>query len=256
METPLRILFADDEDSFRLAVTNFLVGNGYVVEGVASGSEAVDALRRSTFDVIILDQMMPGMSGLNVLQWMLEQKNQTPTILLTGSGSEDLAVEAMKLGAFDYIAKERLDLHHLPIIVNGVNERNLFRKEKEERNRILRSRESITASIDTFEKAIVSLSHVANNSLTLLSLNLEEYIREHVVPYQTDEARRGSEEDFVEIKRELEVIASTVKAMRNLTTAMQERLQGETGDASTDRALNIDVEARMAQHKSRMNEQS
>jgi CheY-like chemotaxis protein len=255
MDNPLNILFADDEDSFRFAIAKYLRGCGYAVDVAESGEEVIQALKTKRFDVILLDNIMPGMTGLNVLQWMLEQKNETPVVLMTGSGSETIAVEAMKLGAYDYIAKEYLELHHLPIVLNGVNERNLFRKEKEERTKILRSRESIRTSIGTFEKAISSLSHVANNSLTLLSLELQEYIRSYVAPFQSEEIQESSKAAFNEIKAELDLLVSTIKSMRKLTDAMQDRLAADSGDSSSDhRTLKHEIDARVSEHKQRMDE--
>jgi DNA-binding response OmpR family regulator len=254
MDSALNILFADDEDSFRIAIAQFLRQTGYVVDVAESGDEAIQALKSKRYDVILLDNVMPVMSGINVLQWMLEQKNDTPVILMTGSGSESIAVEAMKLGAYDYIPKEHLELQHLPIVINGVNERNLFKKEKEERTKILRSRESIRASIGTYEKAISSLSHVANNSLTLLSLELQEYIRNYVAPFQSEEVQRGSKAAFDEIKSELDLLVSSIKGMRKLTDAMQERLASDSDDPTDDRMLKREIKARVADHKHRMNE--
>ena len=62
---------------------------------------------------------------------MYEQKNETPVLMLTAAGTENIAVEAMKFGAYDYIRKEQLQFEVLPILINGVYQQFLFRKEKE-----------------------------------------------------------------------------------------------------------------------------
>jgi DNA-binding NtrC family response regulator len=130
MSNPLRLLIVDDEDAFRLALKSAMTDSGYLVESCDCGEAAINLLHASLFDVILLDYRMPGISGLNVLQWMLEQKMETPVIMLTAVGSENIAVEAMKLGAYDYFAKDTIDIFHLPIAINSAYERYLFKKEK------------------------------------------------------------------------------------------------------------------------------
>lgn len=104
---PLQILIVDDEEPFRKVVSVVLQDRGgFDVEECESGESAIAALRQRAYDVVILDYRMEAVSGLNVLQWMLEQKIDTPVIVLTGAGSEHIAVEAMKLGAYDYIQKD------------------------------------------------------------------------------------------------------------------------------------------------------
>jgi DNA-binding response OmpR family regulator len=231
VSNPLHILFAEDEDSFRLALRRSLTEAGFLVEAVVSGRDAIAALGVQVFDVIVLDYQMPDGSGLNVLQWMLEQKDETPAIILTGAGSEDIVVEAMKLGAYDYIRKDQVDLRHIPIIINGVHERHLFRREKEQRNRDFRNRGSINGSIQAVEKAMISLSLVINNSLTLVFLNLQEFIRNHVVPYETAENQPRSQAAFDEIRKELEVVSSSMKSMLDLVSAIQGRVSADAMDA-------------------------
>lgn len=114
-----RILIAEDEESFlRVLITGLELTDRSIVYACESGDEAVEALKGSKYDVAILDHRMPGMTGLNVLQWMHEQKLDTLSIMLTGAGSENIAVEAMKLGACDHMRKD-----HFPILVQSVYER-------------------------------------------------------------------------------------------------------------------------------------
>jgi CheY-like chemotaxis protein len=250
---PLHILFAEDDNSFRLALTESLTVKGFVIEAVSSGEDAIAALRGGNFDVIIIDYQMPGMSGLNVLQWMLEEKCEIPAIVLTGAGSEHVAAEAMKLGAYDYIVKDQIEMHHLPVVINGVRERYLFKKEKADLNKVLQNRENIRSSIETFEKAIISLSHVANNSLSLLSLSLHDYVRDHALPYLTQESQPQSQIALAAIDRELEVVLSTIKSMLNLASAMRHLLSGETDSATIKEDIRQQADAIMKEHKTLMN---
>ena len=249
---PLRILLAEDEESFRSALSQFLTERGCIVEAVETGGEAVAALGTQGFDLIILDHAMPGMSGLNVLQWMLEQKCETPAIVLTGAGSEHVAAEAMKLGAYDYVVKDQIDLYHMPIIINSVRERYLFRKEREGKDKILLTLKDIGGSIKPFGKAIDSLSHVANNSLALLSVNLEEYVQSYALPGLTQEKQSHAQSALEEIREDLQAVTSAVKSMLNLTAAMQRILSDEKGSALTDGAVQHETDSVMEEHKIRM----
>jgi DNA-binding response OmpR family regulator len=254
MPDPLRILFAEDENSFRLALTSYLSEKGFIVEAVSSGDEAITAMWERNFDVAVLDYEMPGKSGLNVLQWMLEEKCEIPAIVLTGAGSEHIAAEAMKLGAYDYIVKNQIDMYHVPVIINGVHERHAFKKEKESLDKERQSRENIRSSLETFENAIISLSHVANNSLSLLALSFQDYIRDFVLPHLTQEVQKQSEGALEGIKKELDVVLSTIKSMLILANAMQSRLSGDTDSGTLREGIQQQVDAIMKDHRTRMDQ--
>jgi DNA-binding response OmpR family regulator len=163
----LRVLVAEDEESFLRVLTAVLESTKrFTVYPCEEGEEAIEALKRSHFDVAILDHKMPGLSGLNVMQWIHEQKLDLPVIMLTGAGSENIAVEAMKLGAYDYIRKDSFDRNHFPVIVNGVYERYLFKKDRDKREaRALKLEKDIAA----FEMLSNSLSTFAQDVAATLS---------------------------------------------------------------------------------------
>lgn len=90
---PLSVLLVDDEGFFISLIASQLQDEyGYKVDTAFTGREAVDKIAKAkrAYDVILLDYMMPEMSGLNVLQWMHEQKNETPVVMLTAAGSENV----------------------------------------------------------------------------------------------------------------------------------------------------------------------
>ena len=95
----LRVLLVDDEDSFRLSIEMGLkMTSTFAVDSCGSGEEAVDLLKKEAFDVILLDNRMGEMSGMDVLEWMHSQKISTPVILVTAA-SESTAIEAMQLAS-------------------------------------------------------------------------------------------------------------------------------------------------------------
>ncbi len=220
----LRVLMVDDEDSFRKVVKEFLSASaGFQVQDCDSGEAAVETLKNKEFDVVVLDYKMPGgISGLNVLQWMHEEKMETPVIMLTAAGTETIAVEAMKLGAYDYVQKDQIDLDHLPVLINGTYERYMFRREKARREFIEREREKNLVALQTFQDAVSALAHIVNTSLSLISMNIEEYERE-LLPLLNSALRERFNTAFAEMKQEYNTVSSTVKSMVNISSLLHER---------------------------------
>ncbi len=100
-----RILVVDDEAVIREGVRRILDGGGFTVETYANGYLAIEKLQEESFDLLITDLKMPGMGGMEVLKSIKVLQPETPVIIITGYSSVDTAVEAMKNGAVDYIAK-------------------------------------------------------------------------------------------------------------------------------------------------------
>ena len=100
-----RILIVDDEPSIRRVLKAHLGRAGYEVDTAPDGQEATEHLRRVDYHLVVSDLKMPRMSGMDLLQWCLENQPGLPVILITAHGTVDSAVEAIKLGAHDYITK-------------------------------------------------------------------------------------------------------------------------------------------------------
>ncbi|MCI0707371.1 MAG: response regulator [Ignavibacteriae bacterium] len=129
-QEPIAVLIVDDEEMFAQILAEQLAEEyGFQTTFVTGGREAIEALQKARrgFDVVLLDYKMPDVTGLNVLQWMHEQKNETPVVLLTAAGSETVAVEAMKFGAYDYLRKENVDLPRIALVMQATHERHQFR---------------------------------------------------------------------------------------------------------------------------------
>jgi PAS domain S-box-containing protein len=99
------ILIADDEADIALILKLQLEDAGYATDRARDGREAVELLRRKPYDLMLLDIKMPRLDGLQVLEEIKEQLQETAVVMMTAHGSEEIAVEAMKKGAIDYIAK-------------------------------------------------------------------------------------------------------------------------------------------------------
>jgi DNA-binding response OmpR family regulator len=171
----LRVLVAEDEESFLRVLTTVLESTKrFTVYPCDDGEEAVEALKRSHFDIVILDHKMPGMSGLNVLQWIHEQKLDIPVIMLTGAGSENIAVEAMKFGAYDYVRKDSFDRTHFPVVVSGVFERYLFKRDKEQREARARKLERDIVAFELLSVSLSSFAHDVSATLTTVTRLTDE----------------------------------------------------------------------------------
>jgi DNA-binding NtrC family response regulator len=100
-----RILVVDDEEVVLKSCLRILDGSGFEVETVTNGPEALRCVEEHHYDLIVLDIMMPGMDGLEVLQRVKEAHPDIEVVMITGLSEVEVAVRAMKLGAFDYLPK-------------------------------------------------------------------------------------------------------------------------------------------------------
>jgi DNA-binding response OmpR family regulator len=100
-----RVLLVDDEEEFVSALSERLMLRGIEVDSALNGEEALARLVEKDFEVVILDVMMPGLGGLEVLRQIRSTHPNTQVILLTGHGSTREGIEGMRLGAFDYLIK-------------------------------------------------------------------------------------------------------------------------------------------------------
>ena len=126
MRTNAAILIVEDEADMLKGLCKMLSPEGYEVEGVATGTEAVQKLERKVFDVVITDLKLPGPSGMQVLKKLKEVSPETVGIVITGYATVESAVEAMKLGAYDYITKP-FDLQKVKVVVrNALDQSSLI----------------------------------------------------------------------------------------------------------------------------------
>ena len=101
----MKILIADDEQNIRESISKFLKLENYEISLAANGISTKRALEEEVFDLVILDLKMPGMTGLELLEWMQKEGQTPPVIMISAYGEIKDAVNAMKLGAKDYLVK-------------------------------------------------------------------------------------------------------------------------------------------------------
>ena len=123
-----RILIVDDEEIVIRSCLRILDGAEFQVEAVQDGREALRKIEENPYDVVILDIMMPNIDGLEVLRRVKETHPNVDVIMVTGLSQIDTAVQAMKLGAFDYISKP-FEPDELKLVVQRALERRLLMQE-------------------------------------------------------------------------------------------------------------------------------
>ena len=99
------VLVVDDEGAIRYSISRTLLRVGYQVSQAADGEQALESLRQSSFDVILTDIRMPGLSGTELLRRIRIHAQDAIVILMTGYASMETAIEALRLGAYDYLVK-------------------------------------------------------------------------------------------------------------------------------------------------------
>ncbi len=136
------VLVIDDEPAHRLMVRVVLGDAGFRVLEADNGSSGLATLRSKPVDVVLLDMRMPGMSGLDVLQKMQEEAMPTPVIMLTAFGNVGSAVEAMKIGAWDYLAKPTDNDELLAVVQKAAEHVRLTRENRDLKKQIGQLRET------------------------------------------------------------------------------------------------------------------
>jgi DNA-binding NtrC family response regulator len=132
-----RILVADDEEIVRTNVQEFLRSHGYVVDGASDGNAALERVLDEDYALVLTDIRMPGMDGIELLQRVVTERPETFVLIMTAYASVETAVEALRLGAYDYLLK--------PIVFEDLLQRiqNLF-KYRALKDEVLRLRRHLT----------------------------------------------------------------------------------------------------------------
>ncbi|MEE9187398.1 MAG: sigma-54 dependent transcriptional regulator [Bacteroidota bacterium] len=164
------ILIADDEEPFRSTVTTLLEGEGYTVQTTADGVQAINALQQRSYDALLLDVKMPKVDGLEVLKFAKDNSPSTEVIMVTGFHDVKIAVQCMRMGAYDYITKP-----HSAEELTSVLERALERRSLRLENRLIRSELSrvvgsanIVGQSQAFQKVLEVALKVAPTESTIL----------------------------------------------------------------------------------------
>jgi two-component system cell cycle response regulator len=168
-----QILLADDDLELLAMLQEFLADQGYEVTTAADGQKAMAALEDQEFALAILDLMLPGASGLELLSHIKAQAPDTEVILFTGYAGLESAVQALRLGAYDYLMKSDLRLVDLKAVVDrALERRHLARKNRELTENISKAQAELT------QRRARELAQVRQIAETLAGpLNWDQLIR-------------------------------------------------------------------------------
>jgi len=141
-----KILIVDDEKSIRNTLKDILEHEGYEITEAEDGSEAIKIISKDKFDVVLSDIKMPKMDGMEVLEKIQEISPETPVVMISGHGTIDTAVDAIKKGAFDYISKPP-DLNRMLITIrNAMDKSSLITETKTLKRKIYKTTEIVGES--------------------------------------------------------------------------------------------------------------
>ena len=170
MADPLRILVVDDEPAQRELVCGFLRKHGFDVAEAGGGKEAVARVKREPFDLVLTDQSMPDLSGIEVLEAVRSTSPETAVVIITAYGTIETAVSAVKAGAADYLTKP-LNLDDLLHRVHRVGERQRLVAENRELREALAERhrvEGIIGDSGRMQEVLSLVRRVAPSDATVL----------------------------------------------------------------------------------------
>jgi PAS domain S-box-containing protein len=179
----VRILYMEDDPGLARLFQRRLRRAGYAVDIASDGKEGLALYDQGSYDVVAVDQTMPVHSGLEVISILASRGPLPPTIMVTGTGSEQIAVEAMKLGANDYVVKDvdggYLDL--LPTVIERVLQRQQLLAGKQRAEEALRRRASELEALTQVSSALRTAQSVDE----ILSIVLEETTRVITVAFSS-----------------------------------------------------------------------
>jgi signal transduction histidine kinase len=213
----MKILIIDDESMVRETLATYLRSQGYQVRVASSGEEGLWMLEEATADLVFSDIKMPGLSGMEVLRRVRERWPATEVVLVTGYATVDHAVEALRLGAYDFLLKP-VRLARLEILVRHCEERIRFSQDNRELREVVERLRELSARKEKF----IALANHEIRTPTTVAAGLVSLLAD----------RSG---DLPEDVRRL--IASSDRALRRLKDVVE-----DLGDLGLARGGSLDLQ--------------
>ena len=166
------ILIVDDEIQNREYLSEILSDEGYAITTAVNGNDAINKLTQDSYQVVLTDLQMPDLDGLGVIKYLIDNSLNTIGILYTGYGSVKTAVDAMKLGAFDYITKP-FKADEIKVVVKKALDHLALQEENTYLKQQLKARykfENIVGTSDKMQKVFSLIDKVASTDSTVLIL--------------------------------------------------------------------------------------
>lgn len=194
-----RILIIEDEEPIRRVLARILSeeNNNYELSEAEDGKQGLSLLEKNHFDLVLCDIKMPKMDGIEVLQKAKSKKIGAPFIMLTGHGNVETAVEAMKLGAYDFISKPP-DLNRLLTAVRHALENKSLRSENKKLKRKVAQKYVIIGKSKSINKVTEMISKVAATEARVL-ITGENGTGKELVAHQLHQQSERSTHSFIEV---------------------------------------------------------
>ena len=195
----IRILIIEDEEPIRRVLVRILSEEDrqYEITEAIDGKKGFNLLQKGTFDLVLCDIKMPNMDGIEVLQKANSKKISTPFIMLTGHGNVETAVEAMKLGAYDFISKPP-DLNRLLTAVRHALENKSLRNENKKLKREVAQKFRIIGESKAVQEMREMISKVAITDARIL-ITGENGTGKELVAHQLHQQSNRSSKNFIEV---------------------------------------------------------
>ncbi len=192
-----RILVVDDEAAIRDSMRMILEYEGYECIGAPGGQDAITSVERDAPDMVFLDIKMPGMDGLDVLSRIKAISDQLPVVMISGHGTVSTAVEATKLGAFDFIEKPLASDRVLLTIRNALDQSRL-RDENKSLRRAVEVRHEMVGTSPSLKQIVEAVRRAAPTNATVL-IQGESGVGKELVARMIHRNSLRSRERFVQV---------------------------------------------------------
>lgn len=194
-----KALIIDDERPIRNSLRDILEYEKIKVSDAANGKEALALMGKSTFDIVMCDIKMPEMDGIEVLQEIMKIQPETPVIMISGHGTVETAVEALKLGAYDFIEKP-IDLNRLLVAVrNALDRKELIQETKTLRKKISKNKASAIVGESQQIKALTAMIDKVAPTDARVFITGPNGTGKELVAHQVHQLSNRSKAPFIEV---------------------------------------------------------
>ncbi len=225
-----RILVIDDEEGIRAGCRRVLEPEGYVVEVAATGREGLEKFRQQPADVVLIDVMLPDMRGVELLEPIRQQDPDAVCIIITGYATVELAVQAIKAGAYDFLSKPFTADVLLMTVRQGLERRRLLLEAKrlaeleQEAVELARTKEELER-LDRFKTAfMLTVAHELRAPLNALQSFLWAILKGYIPPDEQQETLQRASERVEELLLLVDDLLRLARVKSEQEIARRERL--------------------------------
>jgi len=225
-----KILVIEDEDQVRQSYEDMFSFFGYEVESVQNGRAGLSRITKNDYDIVVTDLNMPEMNGIEVLKYIKKKKPYIEVIVITGYATLENAIEAMKVGAYDYFAKP-VDIEHVRIVISKCVQQIQSRKENEELRSLTQSLKELNELKDKF---ITITNHELRTPVTVLKGYVE------LIDYFLEDSRDENITEAIEIVSEtMRELVGIVEQMHDISSFDYGKQRMVTADVKIEKIIEL-----------------